>query len=126
MQTRAFWFRVRALDAFARVTAAPAPRCEPSRLHLRRPHASVFSSTPSHLRTMTAVADGPFPDSDLQDPADRRQKRHPKNNATTGASAAGIRALSVQFMTFYFRAPIKAFFRSRIEYVRCHPPVRSR
>lgn len=67
---------------------------------------------------MTAVADGPLPDStDLQDPSDRRKKRHPKTNATTGASAAGIRALSVQFMTFYFRAPIKAFFRSRIEYV---------
>ncbi|EOD49649.1 putative mitochondrial carrier protein [Neofusicoccum parvum UCRNP2] len=67
---------------------------------------------------MTAVADGPLPDStDLQDPSDRRKKRHPKTNATTGASAAGIRALSVQFMTFYFRAPIKAFFRSRIDYM---------
>ncbi|KAF4309192.1 mitochondrial carrier protein [Botryosphaeria dothidea] len=67
---------------------------------------------------MTTVADGKIPDStDLQDPNDHRKKRHPKNNATTGASAAGIRALSVQFMTFYFRAPIKAFFRSRIDYM---------
>lgn len=74
---------------------------------------------------MTTVADGKIPDStDLQDPNDHRKKRHPKNNATTGASAAGIRALSVQFMTFYFRAPIKAFFRSRIECVPCSSFVR--
>ncbi|KAL9054928.1 MAG: hypothetical protein Q9162_003869 [Coniocarpon cinnabarinum] len=38
------------------------------------------------------------------------------NNATTGASAAGIRALSAQFISFYFRAPIKAFFRTRFDY----------
>lgn len=36
-------------------------------------------------------------------------------HATTGASAAGIRALSTQFMAFYFRAPIRAFFRTRVE-----------
>lgn len=36
-------------------------------------------------------------------------------NAATGASAAGIRALSMQVMAFYFRAPIKAFFRTRVE-----------
>lgn len=37
-------------------------------------------------------------------------------NAATGASAAGIRALSAQFVAFYFRAPMKAFFRSRFDY----------
>lgn len=70
---------------------------------------------------MTTVTDADLPD--LRDPDNHRKKRHPKTNATTGASAAGIRAVSVQFMTFYFRAPIKAFFRSRIEYVCCRPPV---
>lgn len=44
-------------------------------------------------------------------------KRNPRNNAATGASAAGARALSAQFVAFYFRAPVKAFFRTRVEYV---------
>ncbi|KAE8145720.1 hypothetical protein BDV25DRAFT_164066 [Aspergillus avenaceus] len=39
-----------------------------------------------------------------------------RNNAATGASAAGVRALSAQLVAFYFRAPIKAFFRTRVEY----------
>lgn len=42
-------------------------------------------------------------------------RRKPRNDAATGASAAGIRALSAQMMAFYFRAPIKAFFRMRVE-----------
>jgi len=45
------------------------------------------------------------------DPNEQTRKSH----ATTGASAAGVRAVSVQFMAFYFRTPIKAFFRSRVE-----------
>ncbi|TKA68653.1 hypothetical protein B0A49_05501 [Cryomyces minteri] len=44
-----------------------------------------------------------------------RKKR--QSNAATGASAAGIRAVSSQFVAFYFRAPIKAFFRTRVEAV---------
>lgn len=44
-------------------------------------------------------------------------KGNPRNNAATGASAAGARALGAQFVAFYFRAPIKAFFRTRVEYV---------
>lgn len=44
-------------------------------------------------------------------------RRNPqKNNAATGASAAGVRALSAQLIAFYFRAPVKAFFRTRVEY----------
>ncbi|KIW01057.1 uncharacterized protein PV09_07571 [Verruconis gallopava] len=43
--------------------------------------------------------------------------RKPKSNAATGASAAGIRALSAQFVAFYFRAPMKAFFRARVDYM---------
>lgn len=44
-------------------------------------------------------------------PRDRR------TNAATGASAASVRAVSAQLVTFYFRAPVKAFFRTRFEYV---------
>lgn len=46
---------------------------------------------------------------------DHGKKKKKKKNATTGASAAGIRALSAQMLSFYFRAPIKAFFRTRVE-----------
>lgn len=38
------------------------------------------------------------------------------SNAATGASAAGTRAILSQFIAFYFRAPIKAFFRTRFDY----------
>jgi hypothetical protein len=40
-----------------------------------------------------------------------------KNNAATGASAASVRALSARLLTFYFRAPVKAFFRTRVDYL---------
>ncbi|KAL3478022.1 mitochondrial carrier domain-containing protein [Aspergillus californicus] len=44
-------------------------------------------------------------------------RRNPRNNAATGASAAGVRALSAQFVAFYFRVPVKAFFRTRVDYM---------
>ncbi|KAI2852572.1 hypothetical protein CBS11232_5616 [Aspergillus niger] len=44
-------------------------------------------------------------------------RRNPRQNAATGASAAGVRALSAQLVAFYFRAPIKAFFRTRVDYM---------
>ncbi|KAK4176449.1 mitochondrial carrier domain-containing protein [Triangularia setosa] len=37
----------------------------------------------------------------------------PTTNVATGASAAGVRALNSQAIAFYFRAPVKAFFRTR-------------
>ncbi|KAI9845670.1 MAG: hypothetical protein M1837_004644 [Sclerophora amabilis] len=40
-----------------------------------------------------------------------------KSNVAPGASAAGIRAVSAQVVAFYFRAPAKAFFRTRIDYM---------
>lgn len=43
--------------------------------------------------------------------------RKQKSNAKTGASAAGMRALSAQFVAFYFRAPMKAFLRTRVDYM---------
>lgn len=55
-----------------------------------------------------------YPEPHLTDPGPRRT---PRNDAATGVSAAGVRALSAQMVAFYFRAPIKAFFRTRVEYV---------
>jgi hypothetical protein len=43
--------------------------------------------------------------------------RAPRSNAATAASAAGVRALSAQVVAFYFRAPAKAFFRTRVDYL---------
>ena len=42
-------------------------------------------------------------------------QRDKKGNAATGASAAGVRAIASQAVAFYFRAPVKAFFRTRVE-----------
>ncbi|KAJ5661630.1 Mitochondrial substrate/solute carrier [Penicillium maclennaniae] len=50
----------------------------------------------------------------LIEPGPRKKSR---NDAATGASAAGVRALSAQMVAFYFRAPIKAFFRTRVDYM---------
>ncbi|KAI9896855.1 hypothetical protein N3K66_007877 [Trichothecium roseum] len=44
-------------------------------------------------------------------------KRNRSSNAATAASAASVRALSAQVVAFYFRAPAKAFFRTRVDYL---------
>lgn len=43
------------------------------------------------------------------------ERKDARGNAATGASAAGVRAVSARLLTFYFRAPAKAFFRTRVE-----------
>ncbi|KAL8733423.1 MAG: hypothetical protein Q9181_003587 [Wetmoreana brouardii] len=50
-----------------------------------------------------------------QGPKQRSTRQDTKGNAATGVSAAGVRAISSQLVAFYFRAPVKAFFRTRIE-----------
>jgi hypothetical protein len=45
-----------------------------------------------------------------------KKRKEKKQDASTGAKAAGTRAVVSQLVAFYFRAPIKAFFRSRVEY----------
>ena len=59
------------------------------------------------------------PPGDLSDPDpdSRLPDRNPRNNAATAASAASARALSTQLIAFYFRAPAKAFFRTRVDYL---------
>lgn len=42
-------------------------------------------------------------------------KKKGKKDAATGAYAASMRAVSARMLTFYFRAPVKAFFRTRVE-----------
>ncbi|PHH52881.1 hypothetical protein CFIMG_002319RA [Ceratocystis fimbriata CBS 114723] len=52
----------------------------------------------------------------LPDGPEASQKQK-KRNAATAASAASVRALSAQAIAFYFRAPAKAFFRMRVDYL---------
>lgn len=56
---------------------------------------------------------GVLPVVDPNDP----DPRHPRTNAATAASAAGARAFAAQVIAFYFRAPVKAFFRTRVDYL---------
>ncbi|ROW17604.1 hypothetical protein VPNG_00833 [Cytospora leucostoma] len=44
-------------------------------------------------------------------------ERNPGTNAATAATAAGVRAFTAQAIAFYFRAPVKAFFRTRVDYL---------
>lgn len=53
----------------------------------------------------------------LRDGLDSTPRKKGKKDAATGAYAAGMRAMSARLLTFYFRAPVKAFFRTRVEYV---------
>ncbi|KAL2113235.1 hypothetical protein VUR80DRAFT_4942 [Thermomyces stellatus] len=50
----------------------------------------------------------------LPDPPPETQ---PRTNAATAASAASVRAITSQAIAFYFRAPAKAFFRTRVDYL---------
>ncbi|KAL5114983.1 hypothetical protein ACEQ8H_007156 [Pleosporales sp. CAS-2024a] len=41
----------------------------------------------------------------------------PNKAPATGVQAAGMRAVAARMVAFYFRAPVKAFFRARIDYM---------
>ncbi|KAK7188704.1 hypothetical protein DPSP01_012113 [Paraphaeosphaeria sporulosa] len=41
----------------------------------------------------------------------------PNKAPATGAQAAGMRVIAARVVAFYFRAPVKAFFRGRIDYM---------
>ena len=47
--------------------------------------------------------------------APSKERLNTKKNAATGASAASVRAIASQMVAFYFRAPVKAFFPTRVE-----------
>ncbi|KAK8202022.1 hypothetical protein M8818_005547 [Zalaria obscura] len=59
-----------------------------------------------------SITHGPALPDNKKSTTEKRQ-----NNASTGASAAGMRALSARMMAFYFRTPVKAFFRTRVDYL---------
>ena len=70
-----------------------------------------------HGPTAIPLPTGPVPlvPGDLDAPA--LPDKQPRTNAATGASAAGVRAFTSQLVAFYFRAPAKAFFRMRVDYL---------
>ncbi|KAF2743630.1 mitochondrial carrier protein-like protein [Sporormia fimetaria CBS 119925] len=59
------------------------------------------------------------PDAGVQPAKDSRDgtSQPNKQNASTGVQAASIRAITARAVAFYFRAPVKAFFRGRIDYL---------
>jgi hypothetical protein len=66
-------------------------------------------SSDGAMRDTTAVAR----DEHVDITASKKKKR--KEHGATGFYAASMRAISARALTFWFRAPAKAFFRSRIE-----------
>ncbi|WPH01626.1 Hypothetical protein R9X50_00447500 [Acrodontium crateriforme] len=48
---------------------------------------------------------------------DGKPRKKRQDNASTGASAATMRALTARIFAFYFRAPMKSFFRTRVDYM---------
>ncbi|KAI9729208.1 MAG: hypothetical protein M1834_007000 [Cirrosporium novae-zelandiae] len=50
-------------------------------------------------------------------PSNEVHQKNPKQNAYTGVSAAGTRALIQQIVRFYFRAPAKSFLPNRVDYL---------
>lgn len=53
-------------------------------------------------------------------PGEPRPRKDGRTSAATGASAAGVRAFTAQAVAFYFRTPVKAFFRTRVDYLVQH------
>ncbi|KAF3941706.1 hypothetical protein ABW19_dt0203708 [Dactylella cylindrospora] len=87
--------------------------------HYRGPH----HHTNPNLRTFAYdLSDDPtdfegqavlWDDESVYDP----KKKTKGSNAVQGASAAGTRAITTQLVAFYFRYPVKAFMRLRIDYL---------
>ncbi|KAF2861547.1 mitochondrial carrier [Piedraia hortae CBS 480.64] len=57
-----------------------------------------------------------IPPPSIGGPADGSLKK-PHDTATTGLGASAMRAFSARMLAFYFRAPMKAFFRARVDYM---------
>ena len=49
--------------------------------------------------------------------SDDLEPQKPNKAPATGVQAAGMRAVAARMVAFYFRAPVKAFFRGRIDYM---------
>ncbi|KAK6514458.1 hypothetical protein TWF281_004658 [Arthrobotrys megalospora] len=71
--------------------------------------AHDLSSDPTDFEGQAVLWDG----DGFEDP----KKKSKSSNAVQGASAAGTRAVTMQLVSFYFRYPVKAFMRLRIDYM---------
>ena len=71
----------------------------------------------AYLLTSTETDAAGMVQSQLDQKSDLSSKspRDRNSNAATGVSAAGARAFGSQAIAFYFRAPVKTFFRTRVE-----------
>lgn len=65
---------------------------------------------------MTTAATTP-PRSYARNDAPPDSPQQPNKAPATGVQAAGMRAVAARMVAFYFRAPVKAFFRGRIDYM---------
>ncbi|KAF2844996.1 mitochondrial carrier [Plenodomus tracheiphilus IPT5] len=54
---------------------------------------------------------------DTRDDGTPESPQAPNKAPATGVQAAGMRAVAARLVAFYFRAPVKAFFRGRIDYM---------
>ncbi|KAF3169655.1 hypothetical protein TWF225_011279 [Orbilia oligospora] len=71
--------------------------------------AHDLSTDPTDFEGQAVLWDG----EGFEDP----KKKSKGSNAVQGASAAGTRAITMQLVSFYFRYPVKAFMRLRIDYM---------
>ncbi|KAJ4984839.1 mitochondrial carrier protein [Stagonosporopsis vannaccii] len=71
----------------------------------------MTASPSAHGRT------GVLPVALAGDRADELEPQKPNKAPATGVQAAGMRAVAARVVAFYFRAPVKAFFRGRIDYM---------
>ncbi|RPA74796.1 mitochondrial carrier [Ascobolus immersus RN42] len=83
------------------------------------PLVPPFLSSPNNkLTTQSDITDPTdwSPGGDALGDGDKVQKGK-KEKAIQGSTAAGARALSMQLVAFYFRAPAKAFMRVKVDYM---------
>ena len=65
----------------------------------------------------TPSSSSPTPPPNPSDNTAGDGKTTPNKPTATGVQAAGMRAVAARMVAFYFRAPVKAFFRGRIDYM---------
>ncbi|KAH3911062.1 hypothetical protein HBI56_001000 [Parastagonospora nodorum] len=69
------------------------------------------------MTTGSSVPAGVSPRSDSHGDGIADSPQNPNKAPATGVQAAGMRAVAARMVAFYFRAPVKAFFRGRIDYM---------
>ncbi|KAF3917204.1 hypothetical protein ABW20_dc0106724 [Dactylellina cionopaga] len=110
----------------------PADKSRPSRTQEPERRKDEESENPHHvphhhsnpnLRTLTHDLSSDPTDFEGQallwddESHDDPKKKSKGSNAVQGVSAAGARAITMQLVAFYFRYPVKAFMRLRIDYL---------